>query len=231
MKLRSELSGDGGTAGCGAAVCGIVFDMDGVLLDSERVYESAWRIAAERLGLEDIDLIHSRVLGVSEKQCVAMLKNFYGQNFDGEGFWQLTSDISWDLIREDGMPLKPYAWEILSYLRGKGYRLALASSSGRELVESLLGKAGLLDFFDKLVCGDEISFSKPHPEIYQKACAALGLEPGDCLAVEDSPNGILSAYSAGLKCIMVPDRIPCDDAARAMLFAEFDSLEGLRSLC
>ena len=105
----------------------------------------------------------------------------------------------------------PFAKQTLEYLKDKGYRIALASSTRGPVVTRQLEKAGLLSFFESLSTGDQVSHSKPDPEIYKLACKSLNLPPKKCAAVEDSPNGIKSAKSAGLFTIMVPDRIEPDE--------------------
>lgn len=205
----------------------VVFDMDGVLLDSESVYELAWRNAAGMLGLDGIDEVHSKVLGMDEKGCIETLKGRYGKNFDAKGFWDLTTDLSVKYMEENGIPLKAHAGEILQYLKAKKYPLALATSNDRDFAQDVLRDSDLLDFFDFAVYGNEISKSKPDPEIYVKACEKLGVAPEDTVAVEDSPNGIKSAWEAGLKTVMVPDRIQPDDE---ILKSVWNLLPDLKSL-
>ena len=101
----------------------------------------------------------------------------------------------------------PYAREILEYLTQRGYTLALASSTRTDTVTRELNQAGLFHFFKTVTCGDMVTHSKPDPEIYRKACDSIGISPDRCAAVEDSPNGILSAYAAGLSPVMVVDQI------------------------
>ena len=205
----------------------VVFDMDGVLLDSETVYELSWREAAGMLGLDGIDEVHSKVLGMDEKGCIETLQGRYGKDFDAKGFWDLTTDLSVKYMEEKGIPLKPYAKEILVYLKAKEYPLALATSNDRDFAQDVLRNSALLDFFDSAVYGNDISKSKPEPEIYLKACEKLGVAPGNTVAVEDSPNGIKSAWSAGLKTVMVPDRIQPDDE---LLKSVWNLLPDLKSL-
>ena len=102
----------------------VVFDMDGVLLDSETVYELAWREAAGMLGLDGIDEVHSKVLGMDEKGCIETLQGRYGKDFDAKGFWDLTTDLSVKYMEEKGIPLKPYAREVLVYLKAKDHKCA-----------------------------------------------------------------------------------------------------------
>ena len=205
-----------------------VFDMDGLLLDSETVYEKAWIMAADMWNLDGIERVHKSVLGFSESDTILTLKKNYGQDFDAKGFWDLTTDLSLDIMNETGVPEKPFARETLAWLKNQSYSIALASSNSRELVIHLMTKAGMLSYFDVMVCGDEITRAKPDPEIYRTACQKLGMSPGDCVAVEDSPNGIISAWNAGLKCIMIPDRVPADENIKKHLWKLLNNLGELK---
>ncbi len=208
-----------------------VFDMDGLLLDTEAVYERAWIKAADMWKLPGIDAVHKSVYGFSESDTLLVLKKNYGTGFDAKGFWDLTTDIALDVMKESGVPEKAFARETLLFLKEKSCPLAVASSSSRGLVSHLLEKAGMLDLFDVIVCGDEIERAKPDPQIYLTACKKLGLNPCECAAVEDSPNGILSAYNAGLKCIMIPDRVPADDDIKKCLWKLLNNLGELKLSC
>ena len=122
-----------------------------------------------------------------------------------------TSVFFSEIEKSEGISLMPFAKQTLEYLKDKGYRIALASSTRGPIVTRQLEKAGLLSFFESLSTGDQVSHSKPDPEIYKLACKSLNLPPKKCAAVEDSPNGIKSAKTAGLFTIMVPDRIEPDE--------------------
>lgn len=207
----------------------VVFDMDGVLLDTEAVYDECWRIEAKRLGLCGIDAVHRECLGLGMEDAVLLLNRHYGDSFDGNAFWHATDALGVRIMQERGVPLKPLALEILQYLSAKGYRLALASSSGHSTVERMLGGAGLLHFFSVLACGDAVKKSKPAPDLYMLACKELSCEPQTCVAVEDSPNGLASALAAGLFCVLVPDRIPVCNESAARAWKVCRSLSDLRT--
>ena len=208
----------------------LVFDMDGLLVDSESVYEESWRQAAQKLSLQNIDSIHRQVLGLSREDTILKLKDFYGCGFDGDYFWNLTSQLASEYQKENGVPVKPFIKDCLSYLKNEGYLLALASSSARPVVEEELLPVGLLDFFTVSVCGDEVVKSKPEPEIYLRACEKAGVKPEYAAAVEDSPNGIESAWRAGLKCIMIPDRIQPDELCKSRLWHLFSSAKEIMKI-
>ena len=192
------------------ALSAVVFDMDGVLLDSEAVYEKAWQAVALQMNLSDIDAVHTQVLGMSEEGAMEILSEHYGPSFNGNAFWKETTDWAFAYEAQHGVPVKSGIPEALEYLKRKGYALAVASSSARNIVEANLKSCGLFSYFDVSICGDEVKRAKPAPQIYQTACEHLGVACNLAVAIEDSKSGIESAWRAGLRCIMIPDRIPAD---------------------
>jgi len=207
----------------------VVFDMDGVLFDSERITRIMWKKAADEWELSDIETAVRDCTGSSRPDQWVYLKKKYGGDFKAKEFREYCSALFHSYVDENGLPLMPHAKEILSYLKEKKYPLALASSTRRIAVEKELKDAGLWSYFNATICGDEVEHSKPAPEIYLRACSLLGLDPELCCAVEDSPNGIRSAHSAGMKCVMVPDQIQPDGEIKEMLYRLCTSLEDLRT--
>ena len=205
---------------------GIIFDMDGVILDSETISDRTWRIAAKEKGLEINDRILNSCRGTNKNDSMAILKIHYGKVFDSAAFLERTSELFHQIEESEGIPLMHYAKEILEYLKSR-YILALASSTRGVTVERQLRTAGVIDFFETRTTGDMVIHSKPDPEIYLMACKSVGLKPSECYAIEDSLNGIKSAYAAGLKPIMVIDKIQPTDEIRKMCVAVFDSVEEL----
>ena len=188
------------------AIKAIIFDMDGVILDSETISDKTWKIAQDEMDLTtDKDFINM-CRGSNRNDTLKILRDVFGQDFDSEAFLKRTSVLFKMYEETQGIPLMPYAKQILEYLKPK-YRLALASSTNGEAVERQLRNAEVFDFFETRTTGEMVEHSKPDPEIYLMACRSLGVEPEECAAVEDSPNGIKSAAAAGLKVIMVPDKI------------------------
>ena len=127
------------------------------------------------------------------------------------------------------IPLLPYAKEILEYLKPR-YRLALASSTRGPTVERQLQAAGVIDFFETRTTGEQVVHSKPNPEIYLMACKSIGMKPEECVAIEDSLNGIRSAHAAGLHPIMVIDKVQPTEEIRKMCDSIFDSLDELKNI-
>ena len=206
----------------------IIFDMDGVILDSESISDITWRKAAQEKGYEVNDEILNACRGSNKNDTIVTLQKYYGKAFNSEAFLERTSELFHEIEEKEGIPLLPYAKEILEYLKPR-YRLALASSTRGPTVERQLRAAGVIDFFETRTTGEMVEHSKPNPEIYLMACKSIGMKPEECVAIEDSLNGIRSAHAAGLQPIMVIDKVQPTEEIRKMCTAIFDSLEGLKT--
>ena len=207
-----------------------VFDMDGLLLDSESVYEKAWRVAADEMNLHDIDSIHQKCLGLSKEDVYALMQKKYGPDVDCEYFWKRTSDWSMDYMNENGVPEKEGARELLDFLKSEKIPAALATSSEKSFAGKLLVRTGLIDFFDSVIYGNEVVKAKPDPEIYVSSCRKMSIAPEKCVALEDSPNGVRSAVAGGLKCVMIPDRIGADEEMKRIAWKICGSLKSLKEI-
>ncbi len=205
---------------------GVVFDMDGVLFDTEAIYDEAWREAACRLRIADIEPAILACKGVNDAFTRAYFEREYPQ-VDYPAFDREASRCFEEIIEARGLPEKPGLHEILNLLRRAGVPVALATSTGRERCLRHLAKSGVEAHFQAIVAGDQVAHGKPAPDIYRAACAALGLNPADCVAVEDSYNGVRSAHAAGLRVAMVPDLLPATAEMRALAWRVFDSLNEL----
>lgn len=187
----------------------VLFDMDGVIFDSERAVRGVWLEIADELGLRDIGAVFVRCVGVTKQRTREILSEAYpGLDFD-----DFDSRVRARFRARYGggrLPVKPGAREILSALRKAGYPLALASSTRTETVRRELEEAGLLGCFDAVVGGDMVQRSKPDPEIFLTAASRLGVSAGDCWVIEDSYNGVRAARAGGMRAIMVPDLLPPD---------------------
>ena len=202
----------------------VIFDMDGLIFDSERAAFACWREVAKTYGFDDITALYHSVIGCNRGRVEKLVKEAFGEDFPFEYFREQVIALYTGRYGGGRMPLKPGAREILTFLRGKGIRTALASSSDREIVLSLLDGAGLTEFFDGIVAGDMVKKSKPEPDIFLAACKLLGAAPERTFAVEDSFNGIRAAHAGGLRPIMVPDMLPADEEMRALAETVEDSL-------
>lgn len=186
----------------------VIFDMDGVILDSETLVFQCWNVVADKYGVKDIEEACTECLGINSVETKNRFLKRYGKDFPYDEYKSEMSAMFHKIAGEGGLDLKPGAKEILSWLKEKGFKVALATSTRKVVAEQELQQAGVLKFFDALVCGDMIEKSKPEPDIYLAAAKALGESPKDCYAIEDSYNGIRSACSAGMDVIMVIDRLP-----------------------
>ncbi len=189
----------------------IVFDMDGVLFDTEMICGKVWRVIFEDMKLENTENALKDCTGLNRKSEEEYFKMHYPQ-VDFECFINRLSKGFNQWVEENGMPIKTGTRELLTWLRGNMWKTALATSTRRESALHHLKMTGLIDMFDAIVTGDVVEKGKPDPEIYLTACEKLGVKPEDTYAVEDSRNGLYSAYNAGMKAILVPDTIePTED--------------------
>lgn len=191
----------------------VLFDMDGVIFDSERAVLGVWREIAAQMGLEGIDGVFVDCVGVN-KQLTEKIFHAAYPALDFEEFDEAVRERFHALYSGGRLPVKPGAREILAELKAAGIPLALASSTRSEAVRQELDEAGLLTFFDVVVGGDRVKRSKPDPEIFLTACSLLGAQPQDCYVIEDSFNGIRAARAGGFHPVMVPDMLPPDAEMR-----------------
>lgn len=202
----------------------VVFDMDGVLFDTEKLTAESWEKAGEALGCSNVMSVISQFLGLNSVYQEKRFHELFGEDFPYEEFIEYGRKYSADYIAEHGIPVKPGVFELLDYLKGNGYLVAAASSTRYATVTRHFEDVGITGYFHKIIGGDLVEKSKPDPEIYLQAASALGVAPQDCMALEDSPNGLTSAYHAGMKTVMVPDTIQPTPELREMLFACVPSL-------
>ena len=203
----------------------VVFDMDGVIFDSEKCVLECWEVVAQRHGFSGIEEVFLACTGTNDKKTKEIVLEAFGQDFPYDEYAKESSVLFHEKYDNGNLPIKPGIFHILDFLKSENKKIALASSTRKEIVTQELRDAGLLHYFDKLVCGDMISKSKPDPEIYLKACEEIGISPERAYAIEDSYNGIRSAHAGKLKPIMVPDLLPADDEMKSLAEAVIDSLD------
>ncbi len=204
---------------------GAVFDMDGVLIDTEKLYVRFWRQSAADFGY---NMTEEHVFGIrslARKFANARLKNIFGEDFPCVQIREHRTELMDAYIAEHGIEPKKGLFTMLDHLRYMGIKTAVATATPVERAKKMLDKIGALPYFDAVVGGDMIRCGKPEPDIYLAAAAELGLPPENCAAFEDSPNGIRSAYSAGCRAVMIPDLTPPDEDILPMLSAVYDSLD------
>jgi HAD superfamily hydrolase (TIGR01509 family) len=209
------------------AIEAVIFDMDGVLLDTEAVYRDAAWHAADKLGVEMTVALHHSTIGVPGNVADGFFYKTYGPDFplaDFYAHWHRYLAARW----AEDVPVKPGVTEFLDHLSARGLPAAVATSSGRRTATDHLGRAGIFERFAAIVTSDDITHGKPHPEPFLLAAERLSVAPAACLALEDSYNGVRAAHAAGMVTIMVPDLLAPIAEIEALCFAVIDDLDGVR---
>lgn len=207
-----------------------VFDMDGLLLDTELMARTTWSEAARSLGLNLTDELFRTLIGRNNRDGDRLLAQAFGPTFKAPVFHAACARCTEDYIQRYGLAVKPGAAELLEWLAEQSIPIGLATSSDRKDAEALLARAGLLRYFRVLVTGEQVCKGKPDPEIYLTAARGLRVEPPRCLALEDSHSGVRSARAAGMQVVMVPDLVPPSEEIRALASGIFDSLTEVLAL-
>lgn len=206
----------------------VIFDMDGVLFDTEALCMRAWMDVADKWGLPGMEEVFPRCIGLNANDSRQIVFRAYGEHFDYPLFRKHAAAWFRDYVEKNGLPVKPGVREILEWLKESGYAVGLASSTKEKDVRSHLEDTGLLDYFSVITTGDMVEHSKPRPDIYLMACERMGVEPAQAYAIEDSPNGIRSAHAAGMCPVMVPDMIAPDEEMRRLSYIILKDLVEVR---
>lgn len=208
----------------------IIFDMDGLMFDTEVLVCQAQMKIAERLGVPFSMAFYRNSVGLSEKDCLAKYTQDFGDAAIAEELIYGYRDELYQLIAESGVPHQPGLKHLLEHLKGLGKELVLASSNRHYDINLYLETENLAQYFSHRVSGEDVTFSKPDPAIFEKAYALTGFEKEDCLILEDSLNGVRAAHAAGIAVIMVPDMIAPDAEARAKAYAIVNNLSEVQKL-
>lgn len=207
---------------------GVLFDMDGVLLDTERLGSQILPGIVKDLGYEPPQDLYMRVLGCNRQVSNRIYEDLFGPGFPGDEVDRLFFDGLMKIARRGETPLKPGLEECIRGLRSRGIKIALATSSERYVVETYQRHLPAFDgIFDEMVCGMEVPNGKPAPDIYRLAAKKLGLSPEECAGVEDSRNGVISLRAAGCHSIMIPDLLPFSEELQPYVDTCLESLEEL----
>ena len=183
----------------------VVFDMDGVIFDSEKLVIECWQVIADKYGIKNIADACHECLGLNRDATREKMLLRYGADFPYDDYKQEMSELYFKCCEEGKLKLKPGVVELLEFLKQNRIKIALASSTRKVVVERELTDAGVIDYFEQIVCGDMVNKSKPAPDIFLKACELLQVKPESAFAIEDSYNGIRAARSGNLRPVMVPD--------------------------
>ena len=211
-------------------VKGVLFDMDGVILDTEKLYTRFWCEAAQALGFP---MTHEMALGMrslSREVGERQLKNYLGEEVDYQQVRNKRIEMMTAYINENGVELKPGIHELLDFLKENGIKTSIATSSPLDRTKEYLAQVGLVDAFDELVSGHMVEHGKPAPDIYLYAASKLGLKPEECLVLEDSPTGLLAAYRAGCIPVMIPDQDQPDEESRERAYAVVENLVAVKEM-
>jgi HAD superfamily hydrolase (TIGR01509 family) len=195
---------------------GVIFDMDGLMLDTESIAKVCWERAFALTGRAMTPEIYGLMIGRNKRDCAELLRESLGADFDFEAIYSRSSAFYEEHVTRHGAPLKAGVLGLLRELAARDVPLAVATSTRKEKALVRLKEAGLLGFFTVVVGGDEVAHGKPAPDIYQEAARRLGVDPTQSFALEDSHAGVRAAQAAGLKVIMVPDLLPATDEIAAL---------------
>lgn len=202
----------------------VVFDMDGLMFDSERVVMHSWNVAGEKLGYGPLGENIYNTLGMGSGLREQYFKKTYGEAFPYQKFQEMYREAYYEYADIHGVPMKPGLIELLELLKELEIPAAMATSTGAHDARRRLQQDDLEPYFQVIVTGDMVTETKPSPEIYQKACRALNVLPEHAAALEDACNGILSAHRAGMHPILIPDLQKDFSAVEGCVFARMDSL-------
>ena len=202
----------------------IIFDMDGLMLDTEKLSMQSWMIAAEKFKVEFNKDVFLRMIGLNSKDIKTVLRKYIKNENQREAFYNCAWINYHKIITDNPIPVKPGLNELLEFLEKHKISKAIATSSKSNMAERNLKSLGLYDRFTYVVTGDQIEHGKPDPEIYLKAVNKLGASPEQCVALEDSENGIRAANAAGTYAIMIPDLVVPSVEMHKLAYKIFDSI-------
>lgn len=204
--------------------------MDGVILDSEKLYVRFWCEAARFYGYP-METIHAlSIRSMARPLAAEKLRGYFGEDFDYIAVHAKRVELMDKYIEENGIDSKSGAREMLEYLSANGYKVALATATPYERTERYLKKFSLFEYFDEIVCAAMVEKGKPAPDIYIEAAKRLGLKTAECLALEDSLNGMKSANSAGCVTVMVPDLDEPDENSYPLIYCAADGLNNIKTI-
>jgi len=211
------------------SITAILFDMDGLVLDTEKLYTRFWQEAANMLGYP---MTKEQALGMrslNRGAGLAKMQSYFGSEVDYDAIRAKRIELMDTFVEKEGVTLKPGIRELLAYLKEQGIKTAIATSSPLERTVLYLTSVGLEKSFDELVSGYMVEKGKPEPDIYLYAAKMLDVKPEHCIVLEDSPAGILAAYRAGCLPVMIPDQDEPDEETKALLYAQVERLD--RVIC
>lgn len=202
----------------------IIFDMDGLMFDTEKISYDAWVKAADLFKYHIDWTLFEKTIGANLNDTKAIYLNHFGEQLPFDAIMKERVKISNETIEADGVPIKKGLVELLQTIKHKKIRMAVATSTSRARAIKLLKLSQVDAFFDAILCGDEVKQSKPNPEIFLKVAEKLNCQPENCLVLEDSELGIIAAAHAGMHPIMIPDMKMPSPAIEKLLYRKMDNL-------
>ena len=202
----------------------VIFDMDGLMFDTETVSREAWKIAGKKVNIPVDDELFLQFLGTNSTYITNLLINKFGENSPYKDLISERNIMADKLIEINGLRIKKGLKELLSYLKSNNIKRAVATSTSRERALKLLTLGGVVNDFDYIICGDEVTKSKPDPEIFLKVAEKLNVNPENCVVLEDSRFGVYAARNAGMSPIMVPDLLIPDEELLSIIYKKADDL-------
>lgn len=208
----------------------VIFDLDGTLIDTEKIYKIVWPKAIADMGHVMTEEQYLSLRSLGRPFSPLKMKSWYGEDFDYDLARKTRKGYFEEYVAQNGIQRKPGAIELLEYLKSKGIVRAIATATDLDRATQYMDMTGLSGYFDKVISATMVKEGKPSPYVYEYACEQLGYKPEECIAVEDAPNGITSAYRAGLSVIMVPDQSGVNDEIATMLMACVESLDKIKEI-
>ena len=184
----------------------MIFDMDGVIFDSETLVIRTWKQVADKYGIPDVEKVCMQCLGTNHEATVKIFQKHYGQDFPYEIYKKEMAALFHEQAADGRLPKKRGVCELLEFLKTSGIKTGLATSTREEVVKRELSEGGLLQYFDVIVCGDMVKRSKPEPDIYLEAARKMNCRPDEALVVEDALHAIETAKKAGFSTAAVYDK-------------------------
>lgn len=206
----------------------VIFDMDGLLFDTERLYLEQSKITEREMGCHIPMELQLETIGRTIQDCRKIYFSHFGDDFPVDKFMISNKKLVHAYIEREGLPIKPGAEELIAELHKRGIRMMLASSSPHRMIEKNLLMSGLKDYFHEIISGEDVAAGKPAPDIFLKAAERADQEPGNCIVLEDSNNGVRAAYAAGMRPVMVPDVKQPEADVKEMLYRIYADLHEVR---